>query len=83
MMGTSFPLLGEGARGASWVRWMVGSPDLCVEPTGATVCTHRGAETHGSLHGQSPEHFPNLPATQKQGLSAVVANGDPTSMGLG
>lgn len=39
--------------------------------------------THGDLHGQSPEHFPNLPATQKQGLSAVVANGDPTSMGLG
>lgn len=40
-------------------------------------------ETHKGLHGQSPEHFPNLPATQKQGLPAVVANGDPTSMGLG
>lgn len=32
---------------------------------------------------QSPEQFPNLPAMQKQSLSAAVAKGDPTRMGLG
>lgn len=62
---------------------MAGSPDLCTEPPGAMVCTHEGAKTFRGLHGQSPEHFPNLAAMHKQGLSAVVANGDPTRMGLG
>lgn len=62
---------------------MSGSPYLCIEPPGATVCTHEGAKTHRGLHGQSPEHFPNLPAMHKQGLSAVVVNVDMTRMGLG